>query len=82
MTLDLVPDGAASVAQRFGAVLRARREDAGYSQEELAERAGLHRTYVSLIERGQRNATLGVLEQLARALDVRMAELVDELERP
>ena len=81
MTLERVPDGAASIADRFGAVLRARRETAGYSQEELAERAGLHRTYVSMIERGQRNATLAVVEQLAGALGVRMAELMDDVER-
>ena len=76
-----MPDGAPDVAARFGAVVRGRREAAGYSQEELAERAGLHRTYVSLIERGRRTASIATLERLAAALGSSMTELVEQLER-
>ena len=52
------------------------RQDQGWSQEELAERAGLHRTYVSGVERGVRNPTVTVLEKLARGLGVSMPDLV------
>ena len=46
------------VAERFGARLKSIRLDQGISQEKLAELAELHRTYVSSVERGQRNVTL------------------------
>jgi transcriptional regulator with XRE-family HTH domain len=48
----------------------------GVSQEALAELAGLHRTYVSSVERGLRNISLENIERLARALGVEMAELM------
>lgn len=44
------------------------REERGLSQEELAFEAGVHRTYLSGVERGVRNPTIGVLEKLARGL--------------
>lgn len=53
--------------------LRAQRK---LSQEKLAERAGLHRTFISLIERRGRNVTLGVVEALAHALDVDVPTLL------
>lgn len=53
--------------------LRAERE---LSQEKLAERAGLHRTFISLIERRGRNVTLGVVEALAGALEVDVPTLL------
>lgn len=49
----------------------------GWSQEELAEEVGLHRTYISGLERGVRNPTLLVLERLAKALKVTVAALLD-----
>ena len=52
------------------------REAQGWSQEELADRAGVHRTYVSGVERGIRNPTITVLEKLAEALERSLAELV------
>lgn len=58
------------VRKKFGKQLRALREARGWSQEEFADRAGLHRTYVSAVERGVRNPTLSVLERLAKALGV------------
>lgn len=54
----------------FAANLRAQREKAGFSQEELAHRAGLHRTYVGSVERGERNICLKNIEKLAKALGV------------
>lgn len=66
--------------RRFGRVVRARREAVGLSQEALADGAGLHRTYISLLERGQRNPSLEVIRALARGLGTTMASLVSELE--
>jgi len=63
---------------RFGQKLRELRTQKGLSQEGLAEAAGLHRTYVSSVERGERNVTITTIERLAAALKVRMAELMVE----
>lgn len=54
--------------QAFGRVLRALRSDEGFSQEQLADVAGLHRTYVGAVERGERNLSLDAIWQLAAAL--------------
>nr|WP_321510271.1 helix-turn-helix transcriptional regulator [uncultured Hyphomonas sp.] len=67
------------IRKKFGKRLRALREERGWSQEEFADRAGLHRTYVSAVERGVRNPTLSVLERLAKALGVSMTELVQTI---
>lgn len=63
----------------FGKALRTLREERGYSQEELAERAGLHRNYVGGIERGERNVALENIGKLAKALAVRTRDLFDAL---
>jgi two-component system, response regulator len=63
------------VKHRFGRSVRTWRSRRGISQEELAGRAGLHRTYVSDIERGARNVSLESIEKLARALEVSAATL-------
>lgn len=65
------------VRQRLAANLRKLRRDKGLSQEAFADEAGLHRTYVSDIERGARNPTITVVEKLARALDVPLGRLLD-----
>lgn len=52
------------------------RTQKGYSQEALAERAGLHRTYIGSAERGERNVSIINLEKLAKALDTSLNELV------
>lgn len=62
----------------FGRRVRSIRESQGLSQEHLAEVAGLHRTYVSSLERGQRNVGLDNILALARALGVPTAELFEE----
>ena len=66
----------ADVFVRFGRKLREVRGRTGISQEKLADRAGLHRTYVSSVERGERNISLQNIEKLAKALGVSMAELM------
>ncbi len=67
-----------NVMVRFGEKLREVRLNVGVSQERLAELAGLHRTYVSTVERGLKNVSLQNIERLADALDVTMAELMPE----
>jgi transcriptional regulator with XRE-family HTH domain len=64
--------------ERFGARLRAERERLGVSQEELADRAGLHRTYVGGVERGERNLGLLNVLRLARALNITPATLLTD----
>ena len=68
-------DDAAELRGCFGNIVRARRKGLGISQEELAERAGLHRTYVADIERGARNPSLESISKLARALELSIAAL-------
>lgn len=60
----------------FAARLREVRMSQGLSQEKLAELASLHRTYISLVERGERNITIDNMEKLAIALGVQLRELL------
>jgi transcriptional regulator with XRE-family HTH domain len=69
----------ASVKTTFGTALRTLREERGYSQEGLAERAGLHRNYVGGVERGERNVALENIVKLAQALSVRTKDLFETL---
>lgn len=63
------------VKNLVGFNVRRLREKRGWSQEELAHRSGLHRTYISGIERGIRNPTVTIIADLALAFDVSYAEL-------
>jgi CheY-like chemotaxis protein len=63
------------IKNRFGTAIRSRRKRLGISQEELAGRAGLHRTYVADIERGARNLSLANIEKLAKALETSIPTL-------
>lgn len=62
----------------FGKAVRGHRKRAGYSQEELAGRAGIHRTYIGGIERGERNPTLVMIHRLAIALDIAPSHLLED----
>jgi transcriptional regulator with XRE-family HTH domain len=53
---------------------------AGFSQEELAARSGLHRTYISFLERGMKSPTVDVLTRLGNALGIRASQLLAEAE--
>jgi transcriptional regulator with XRE-family HTH domain len=63
---------------KFGRRVRELRHACGISQERLAELAELHRTYVSSLERGQRNVSLENIHALARALGVTVGDLFPE----
>tara|TARA_A100001015_G_C14755774_1_gene619391 strand:+ start:127 stop:342 length:216 start_codon:yes stop_codon:yes gene_type:complete len=65
-----------SLLAKFGIKVRERRTSLGLSQEELAERANVHRTYVGMIERGEKNITLCNIEKFASALEVKIDELL------
>lgn len=64
----------------FGCRIRDWRARTGISQEELAARSGLHRTYVGSVERGERNVSLENIIKLAKALEVDPGKLVTGLE--
>ncbi len=66
----------------FAARLKRLRTERGISQEELAHRAGLDRTYVSSCEAGRRNVTIRTISRLSAALCVDAAALVSDLEQP
>ena len=60
----------------FGLALRKAREEQKLSQEQLAERAGLHRTYIGQVERGERNISIDNLEHLACAVGLNAWEMI------
>jgi transcriptional regulator with XRE-family HTH domain len=60
---------------RFGSVIRRKRLKLGWTQEELAERAGLDRSFVANIEQGKRNVSLITVEKIANALDLSIQAL-------
>lgn len=66
------------VRRRLGLNLKKLREEQGYSQESFADHCGLHRTYISGIERGVRNPTVLILDKIAKGLKVPTGVLLDE----
>ena len=68
-------------SRAFGSSLRQLREAKGVSQEWLAEKSGLHPTYVGLVERGRRNPTLKASQAMALALSTPLSNLVDQAEK-
>jgi transcriptional regulator with XRE-family HTH domain len=63
--------------ERVAARIKTLRERRGLTQEQLAERAGVSRTYLARLETGKQDPTLSTIEKLARALSVRPARLLD-----
>ncbi|MDQ8699209.1 helix-turn-helix transcriptional regulator [Hyphomicrobium sp. LHD-15] len=67
------------VRRRLGLNLKRLREEQGFSQEAFADHCGLHRTYISGIERGVRNPTVLILERIAKALKVSAGSLLEPI---
>lgn len=70
-----------TLAKRFGELVRRLRQERGYSQEEFSFRVGLHQTYISSVERGERNVTIGTADRIAKALGISLSGLFKELEQ-
>ncbi len=68
-----------SIAKQVGERLRSYRNQNGWSQEELAERAGLHPTYIGQLERGEKNATLDSISKVAVALNISLSQLFENI---
>ena len=69
------------IRERFGFAVKTRREELKLTQEDLADKAGIHRTYLSDVERGSRNLSLINIERLTTALSMSMSELFRLVER-
>ena len=67
------------IAKIIGQRIRNYRTQKGLSQEKLAELAGCHPTYIGQLERGDKNATLELVERIASAMDISLSELFDKL---
>lgn len=74
--MDQSPD----ILSRFGSRVRELRRARGLSQEALADRCGLDRTYIGGIERGERNVALRNIASIASALDITISELMQGIE--
>lgn len=68
------------LAKTFGRVLQEARLQKGFTQEELAEKCGLDRTYISLLERGLRQPTLNSLFLISKNLDLTTSDLIKKVE--
>jgi transcriptional regulator with XRE-family HTH domain len=69
-----------TLEQIFGAAVRARREKQRISQEDFADKAGIHRTYVSSIELGKVKVSIAIAEKLAVALEIPLSKLWRDVE--
>jgi transcriptional regulator with XRE-family HTH domain len=63
----------------FGDIIREKRKEKKMSQEDLAFKADLHRTYIGMLERAEKNITLENINKLAKALDLSVSELLKDL---
>lgn len=64
-----------TVRNKFGKRVRELRKQRGWSQEEFADKAGLHRTYIGSVERGEQNVSIDNIEKLAKTLGVSIDNL-------
>lgn len=65
-----------SILAKFGKSVRGKRLELGLSQEALATKAGVHRTYIGMIERAEKNITLTNIQKIATALDISISNLL------
>ena len=61
---------------KFGKKVRQERTKRGYSQESFADKVGMHRTYIGMIERAEKNITLTNINKIAKALGMKLSELL------
>lgn len=69
------------LSKAFGIVVRERRSELKLSQEELAYHAGLHRTYIGMIERGEKNISLENISKISDSLNLSISDLFLNLEK-
>ncbi len=69
-----------NVLENFGSRVREERNNKGLSQEQLAEKANLHRTYIGMIERAEKNITLLNIAKIANALEIKIAKLLNDID--
>lgn len=72
----------AQIERLFGAAVRRRRLKLRLSQEDFADKVGIHRTYVSSIELGKVSISIGIADKLANALEIPLSKLMQDSERP
>lgn len=65
------------IVKQFGIRIRNLRTEAGWSQEELADKTGFHRTYIGMIERGERNLSLRNIETFAKTFNISISKLLN-----
>lgn len=68
------------ILARFGEKVRIERMKLGISQEELGERAGVHRTYIGMIERAEKNITLKNIEKVCKALNISLVKFFEDFD--
>ncbi len=68
-----------SILKKFGEIVRKKRQEKLLSQEYFAELVGVHRTYIGMIERAEKNITLLNIEKIAKALGISVGELLKDL---
>lgn len=73
-----IPSQSSALVAIFAANVRRKRRALGLSQEELAEMAGVHRTYIGMLERAEKNVTIYNIERIAKALGVEPATLLQQ----
>jgi transcriptional regulator with XRE-family HTH domain len=65
------------IVKKFGERIRSLRQEKQWSQEVLAEKTGFHRTYIGMIERGERNLSLKNIETFANTFEMKISELLE-----
>lgn len=69
------------LSNKFGELIKQIRKEKGISQEELGFRSNVHRTYIGMIERGEKNITLENIEKIAKGLGISMKLIFEHLEK-
>lgn len=68
-----------NINKRFGKLIASKRKELSLSQEDLAEKCGIHRTYIGAIERGEKSPTLSTIEKISNGLEIPINKLWEVL---